>query len=311
MAIKLSIRFGMVVLPVDVDAAARPDRVSMRQMAPDGYGVKQKLVSEKTGVEVHRSELRKGFDSRDGLLVEIPAAEIAALEPLTSKTIDVLEFVDGATIDPIHYESSYYMSPSAGGDKAYALLYATLKNKNVQAIAKAFMHGSEHVVSIRASRGGLILSKLFYDNEVRREREYRCDVSTLPETELAMASMLVTHMSTPSFDSSKFVDEYSSKLRELILRKVAGVNPCPLPAAPSPDLMETMRKSLEALGKTPMVEHEEVVMAAAPSGPRTPRKRKRVDVTALPPPPTPPTPPAENSLIDQIMEDYELQNSAV
>jgi DNA end-binding protein Ku len=300
MSTKLSIRFGLVVLPVALDAGARADRVSFKQMALDGGGIEQRLVSKKTGQEVPRTELRKAAEVGK-TLVEIPAAELAALEGDPNKAIDILSFVPTESVDALYYEDSHYLKPQTGGENAFALLFDVLKRKGRTAIAKAWLNGAEHVVAIRAAAGGLVLQKLFYQNEVRMERAYRPDTSTLPEAQVKMAEMLVDGLAAPAFDPSLYHDEYSAKLRKLIASKVAVVDPAAgVPAAmASANLMEQMMASLEALRKP--VEGEQPKQRVSRKRSNGSQKGQTVSQTVeIVSPPAPIV-----SLLDQIVEAHQ------
>ena len=300
MATKLNIRFGMVHMPVALDAGARAERVQFKQMAPDGGGIEQRLVSKKTGKEVKRDELRKAAEVNKECLVEIPAAEIAALEGDPNKAIDILSFVPGESLDPLLFEDSHYLKPQSGGENAFALLFKVLKDKSRVAIAKAWLNGAEHVVAIRPRSTGLVLHKLFYSNELRLDREYKPDVSALPEAQVKMAEMLVDSMSAPAYDASAYRDEYSAKLRALIASKVAEVDPAAgIPAAKqSQNLMDQMMASLAALGKPAAEEPKQ----------RVSRKRQNVSQKGRIVPETveivSPAAPIV-SLLDQIVADHE------
>lgn len=315
MAINLTIRFGLLVLPVAVDAAARAERVSLKQMAPDGGPIEQKLVSKATGKEVPRSELRKAAEVTKGVLVEIPAAELAALEPPAGKAIDILEFVPEGSIDAMYFESSYYLGPKEGGAEAFTLLYHALKTKGVLGIAKAFMHGSEHIVAIRATNVGLVMHKLFYREEVRPERAYRPDASAISDFErkAQMAVNLVDMMAAPAFDPSKYHDTHTAKLKELVAAKIASVDPTAriAPAAASANLMESMIASLEALRKVNPETAKRASELAAMVYPETsgggrakkPRKAKTTHTVELPAPVAPPQYAA--TLLDEIVEAHQ------
>lgn len=297
MSTNLSIRFGLVVLPVALDAGARADRISLRQMAPDGGVIEQRLVSKKTGKEVPRSELRRAAEVGKDVLVEIPADELAALEPAPNKAIDILEFVPADSIDALYFQDSHYMKPQPGGETAFMLLLTVLKSKARIAIAKAWMNSAEHIVAIRPAAGGLVLHKLFFRNEVRQERCYRPDAPVDP-AHLKAAEMLVDAMASTGFDPSRFRDEYSEKLRALIAKKVAAVDPAAAIASPAaaPDLIEVMRASIAAI--------KAGVQAAEPAKPgrhgravkrRTASSASSAEVLAQP----------VVSLLDQIVEAHQ------
>jgi DNA end-binding protein Ku len=214
-------------------------------MAPDGGRCKQKLVSEKTGEEVNRKDLRKGIEL-GGSLTAIEEADLKAIAPKSEKTIQISEFVPAETLDPIFFNASYYVAPGAAGEKAYTLLYHALKDSGKYGVAKATMFGGESVVAIRAYRGGLVLHRLFYESEVRAAREFRADTSTLSDKEVKMANAVVEMMSAEAFDPAKFQDEYTDTLRALVQAKIAGLKlePGEEPHT-APDILELLRQSVE------------------------------------------------------------------
>jgi DNA end-binding protein Ku len=92
----------------------------------------------------------KGYEvARDQFVVLAPE-EVAALRPRTSTELEITEFVSAEEIDPVYYETSYYVMPEAGGEKAYTLLFAALKETGHAGIGSLAMHGREHVALIRA-----------------------------------------------------------------------------------------------------------------------------------------------------------------
>ena len=88
--------------------------------------------------------------------------------------------------DEPYYETSYYVIPEAGGEKAYGLLFATLRQTGHAGMGSLSMHGREHLVLIRAGREALVLHSMFYANEVGRAA-YRVDGDGANAKELALA----------------------------------------------------------------------------------------------------------------------------
>jgi DNA end-binding protein Ku len=260
MALKFVIQAGLLGVPVKLDAGARAQRVSLN-MVYKGAGVSQKLVSKATGQEVSKSDTDKGFEVEPGKFVVLPAEELKALTPKSEQTITLEEFVPEDSVDPIMFESSWYVSPDAIGAKSYALLYDSLKSSKRMGVGKCTLSGREQVVLLKASINGLVLFSMFYASEVRATREYRPDLSILSDKERAMASAFVSAMSVPFFDASRFSDTHSASLKALIERKrseAAGIAPVEVetPAAAPPDLMAQLRESIRRLGRIELVQTE-------------------------------------------------------
>ena len=91
-------------------------------------------------------------------------------------SIDLKEFVPVGKIDPIYFESVYYLGPDEGGEKPYRLLAEALARSERAAVAELVSRGKEPIVIIRPYRGGLVLHEMFYKNEVK-------DVGQIPRAE--------------------------------------------------------------------------------------------------------------------------------
>jgi DNA end-binding protein Ku len=241
--IHFSISFGLVHAPVCLEAAARPQSISYKQVAPDGGAVKQKLVSATTGEEIDRKDLRRGIEMDDGSLVVIDEAELARIEPASSKTIAIERFIPG--LDPMYFAASYYVSPKdAGANKAYNLLFAVLKKSGKMAIGKALMFGSEGLVAVRAYNDGLVLHRLYWPSEVRAVREHKADTSALDQKELKMATALVDMLSEEHAELEGRQNEYLLLEQALVEAKLNGDEfNGTKPAAP--DMMALMEESIQ------------------------------------------------------------------
>ncbi len=217
---------------------------------------------------IARSELVKGYEYEKGRYVTVSKEELEKITPETAREMQILEFVQLAEIDPNHFEASYYVTPDRAGERAYALLFEALRRSGSVAIAQFAMHNREHIVTIRPGRTGIVLHTMYYENEIRRDDEYRTDTSKVQEKELKLALMLVESLSAP-FDPSKYRDTYKDKLDELIAAKIAGKevveSAAPKVKAPT-DILAALERSL-ALARKPAVSEGALTQAA-------PRRRK-------------------------------------
>ena len=117
---------------------------------------------------VDRSEIVKGYEFRKDEYIVIEPDEIKKIEPQTAKTMEILEFVKTSEVDPVYFESSYYMLPEEAGRRPYALLTKALEESDYVAIAKITMHNREYTCFLRPSEGGLMLHTMYYADEVRK-----------------------------------------------------------------------------------------------------------------------------------------------
>jgi DNA end-binding protein Ku len=143
--------------------------------------------------------------------------------------------------------------PDQAGEKPYALLFASLRQSGYVALAKMAMHGREHVMVIRPGRRGLLAHTMFYSDEVRAEYEFNADVAAVHERELHLATEFVRALAAP-FEPEQFRDEYRDQLRALIeakaaKREVATQEQRPGAAAPVVDIMEALKRSIQAAKK--------------------------------------------------------------
>lgn len=268
--------FGLISVPVRLFVAARSERVSFNQIHDKcGSRIKQQTFCPVCERVVERSELKKGFEVAKGKFVVIEDEEIKKIAPESSESMEILEFVRGADIDPIYFDSSYFMVPEEAGKKAYELLFQTMEKSGYSAIAKIAMHQREYTVVIRPHDHGLTLHTMFYPEEVRAVPEYGSNnnVQVRPQ-EVTLAEKLVEGLAA-DFDPSKYHDEYQSQLTRLIEAKkegleVKGAEPRRL--APVIDLMQALQQSL---GQMPQKKPASKVTSIEPAAEKEVAKRPR------------------------------------
>jgi DNA end-binding protein Ku len=293
------ITFGLVSIPIRLFRAARPERVSLRQLAkvtPDhkahldieeesleesragvarkesasrlseprdtGFSsdteperlvpVKQAAVLEDDTRVLRPKSIVKGYEFEKSRFVAVEPDELKAIASKTSTEMAIQEFVKLAEIDPVYFETSYYVRPEEVGEKAYALLFSALKSSGLVALAEFSMHTRDHVAIVRSGRTGLLAHTMFYESEIRREEEHRTDISLVAEKELQLAEKLIASL-TARFEPEKYRDTYRERLEALIAGKVKSQKPAALPPARARkeviDIEDALRRSLSILKK--------------------------------------------------------------
>src|SRR5205807_8517105 len=64
-----------------------------------------------TGEEIEKREVVKGYEYGRGQFLTFTAEELKALDVESSKVVDLEKFVAGSDIDPVYFDSPYYVYP--------------------------------------------------------------------------------------------------------------------------------------------------------------------------------------------------------
>ncbi len=148
----------------------------------------------------------KGYEFAKDQYVVLTAEELKALEEKATSTIDVLEFVPLATVDREYMEKVYYLGPDKGGDRAYRLLAAALKETGRAALGQYAARGQQHLVLLRPLNGVLVMEQLHYADEVRPTTEVTIPPGDVKDAELKLAKQLIDQTSNEAFEPSKYKD---------------------------------------------------------------------------------------------------------
>jgi DNA end-binding protein Ku len=220
-----SVSFGLVNIPVKLYSAVSRKTVHFNQLdARTGARIKQKRVDSETGEEVPWDQIVKGYELASGAYVTVTDDEMASLDPKAVRTIEIEEFVDLSAIDPIFYDSAYYLAPDKSS-KPYALLARAMEEQGKVGIAHFVLRTKQYLAAIRPSDGRLLLSTMVYADEVNDpsaidELDDVVDVK-ISAKELAMATQLVESLAG-DFEPERFRDTYRDAVLELIEKKAAG-----------------------------------------------------------------------------------------
>jgi DNA end-binding protein Ku len=239
--------FGLISIPMRMSAAARGERISFNQLHKECHSrLKQPLFCPVCNRNVERSEIVKGYEHEKDQYVLFSEEELDKIEPPSARVMEILEFVKLDEMDPLYFDSSYYVAPEDAGVKAYQLLMKAMQESGYGAIAKLTMHQREHIVIIRPGSKGMTLHTMFYSNEIRAAESVATDKVELKDQEKKLAQQLIESLAAP-FDPQKYRDEYMENVKGMIAAKLKGqeVTQAAQPhMAPVIDLMEALKKSL-------------------------------------------------------------------
>jgi DNA end-binding protein Ku len=242
--------FGLVSFPIRLYSAARPDHIHFNMLhRKDLSRIKEAWYCAKENKRVDRSDIVKGYEVRKGEYIAVEDDELKQIAPATATTMEILKCVRDEEVDPVYFETSYYVGPDESVSKPYGLFLQALKESGYDALAKVTMHNREHAVLIRASEDGLLLHTLFYPNEVRAANKPAIKAAGKTSSkELSLAKSLIQHLAGP-FKPEELHDTYRENIERLIEQKRKGqkITLAERPRkAPVVDLMEALKRSLES-----------------------------------------------------------------
>ena len=251
-----TISFGLLNVPVRLYSAVARRNIALREIREsDSSRIKHKRVAEGTDEEVPYENIVKAYELSPGQYVPLSKDEMAALAPEKTRAIEVQDFVDIEEIDPMYFDSPYYLGPADGAEKAYSLLAAAMESSGKAAISRFVFRNKEHLAAIRTSDGVLTLTTMRFHDEVVPASELD---DSLPDKapkvakrEREMAEQLIDSLST-EFDPSAYKDEYREQLLALIEEKAEGKEiVAPEAEEPkatkAPDLMAALEESIAAV----------------------------------------------------------------
>lgn len=248
--------FGLVSFPVKLYSAARAESISFNQLhKSDGSRIKQVTFCQAEDKPIPRSEIVKGYEYEKDRYVVIDEEDIKKVAPKTAKIMEIVEFVKTGEVDPIYFETSYFLAPDEAGEKPYALLFEALRSTGYVAVARLAMHNREHIVILRPGKHGVVLHTMYYNNEIRKVEEFRTDTTLVNPKERELAHLLIESLAA-EFDPSKYQDNYRSNLLALIDAKKSGHEVVETPApheAKVIDILEALKQSLAVAKKPPSV----------------------------------------------------------
>ena len=220
-----SISFGLVNVPVKAYTAVRDHSVHFHQLTPTGARVKYEKVSEKTGKEVDAEEIKLGFEIAKGKYVELTKDEVEAMQPASTKSIEIGDFVDLSEIDPIFYDHTYWLAPDGdAATKAYALLRDAMEDEQRVGIGSVVMRKKQYLAAIRPVKGALAMSTMRFADEVVPSSDIEGipkRAGTTSDKQVKLARQIIDSLAN-DWKPERYHDTYTEELRDLIEKKRKG-----------------------------------------------------------------------------------------
>jgi DNA end-binding protein Ku len=248
-----AIGFGLVNIPIKLYSAVQQSELDLDMLdKKDHANIKFQRVNANTGKQVPYENIVRGYKIDDHYVV-VTKEDFEKASPEKTKIIEVAEFIDDKEIDPIYYETPYYLQPEKSGEKAYALLRDALKKSGKVGLGTFVLRNRESLVVIRPLEDVLVLNKIRFQQEIRSTEEIKVPSAESKANEVKMAIQLINQLTT-EFDISRYKDTYSDKLMKLIEakdkgKKITTKSPLRVVHSRSRDLMSQLKASLQTANK--------------------------------------------------------------
>ncbi len=220
---KGSISFGLVNIPVALQNASRVEELKFRLLrGTDLSPVNYKRVAEVDGKEVPWNQIVKGYEYEKGKFVVLKEDDFKRVDLEATDTIDIIDFVDVAQINPVYFYKPYYLEPTKGGAATYALLRQVLADSNKVGISKVIIRTRQHLAAVKPNGNLLVLELMRFEDELVSPQQVHLGAAKKPGArEQKMAVSLVNQL-TEDWDPARYTDDYRSALMKLIDKKIAA-----------------------------------------------------------------------------------------
>jgi DNA end-binding protein Ku len=251
-----SLSFGLVNVPVALVSAARDLDVHFHQLhEKDGARIETRRFCAKEDAEVAWEDIGHAYELKSGKTVVVTDAELEAIAPERTRTIEIQSFVDADAIDPVLYDHPYWLLPSgdsAGTKRAYRLLVEAMGSTERVALGRFVLRTKEYLVTVRVRDGLLALTTMVFPDEVRPVKGIDTGGRTPSGAALKQAVQLVEALGA-DFDPSSYRDAYNKRLKKIVKDKekggtIAAPEPDDEPQ-PAPDLLAALRATMKELQK--------------------------------------------------------------
>ena len=245
------IGFGLISIPVSLYSAVEAsEHVSFRLLhRKDKAPIRYKKFCSKEDIEVPNDEIVKGFEVEKDQFAFVEKEELEGLESELSTgegDMEVLQFVELGSVNPLSFQSAYYVAPRKGGDKAYAVLREALNESRRVGIVRFQLRERPMLAALIPGPRAIALESLRPFEELRDAADLPISPAMGKPAEVKMARLLIDQMATEGWDPTAHPNEYRKALEKLLASKRRFSLKQRETAAPDNviDLMEALRKSV-------------------------------------------------------------------
>jgi DNA end-binding protein Ku len=248
-----AISFGLVTIPVKLYTAVRTNDLRFNFLHKKDKG---RIFNERhcsvCDEKVEYADLVRGYEYEKGHYVTVSDDDLKAVRPEATQSVQIVEFVDLDQINPMFFDTPYYLEPEKKGRHAYALLRDALLDSGKVAIASVVIRSREHLAAVKPNGAALVLELMHFNDEMVDQGSF--DFPALNEkvadAEKKVAKLLIDTMSSDKFDPENFHDKYKEDVLAMIEARANGEEieapEVHRPAATNVvNLMDVLQRSIE------------------------------------------------------------------
>jgi DNA end-binding protein Ku len=276
-----SISFGLVTIPVKLFTAVRSNDLRFNFLhAKDNGRIFNERHCTVCGEKVEYADLVRGYEYSKGEYVTVSDEDLKRVNVEATQSVEIVEFVDLDQINPMYFDTPYYLEPEKKGRHAYALLRESLRDSKKVGIAKVVIRSREHLAALKPNGEALVLELMHYASELVDQADF--DFPSLKEdvapAELKVAKLLIDTMTAEKFEPERFHDQYRDDVMAMIDARAAGQSVPEAPAAKKPEsnvvnLMDILQRSLEVKNAKPAAPAKPATAASAARKPPAAKKK--------------------------------------
>jgi DNA end-binding protein Ku len=261
-----SIQFGLVSIPVGVYSATSSERIRFHLLHKTDHGrIHNKRICDLDGKEVSNEDIVKGYEYENGSYVEVTDEDFEKISIESTRVIKITDFVAHEEIDPMFFETPYYLAPGKNAAETYVLLREALRGTGRVGIGRVAIRQREYLAAVKPHGPALMLETMHFADEITSSRQLNlpAEDAKVDKRQLKVAEQLVEGLSA-TFDPEKYKDTYREALLEVIERKVKGIDTGPRGRKPSAratnvvDILDRLKESLKEVKDEATLEQEEV-----------------------------------------------------
>jgi DNA end-binding protein Ku len=251
------LKLSLVSCPVKLFPAtsASAGKISFNLLHKDTMNRVQMKYHDPELGEIDRADLVKGYQFEKDKYVVVTTEEFDEIEIESSKTVDIDGFVDPGDVDPIYFDSTYYLAPDGPiAEETFAVILDAMRKAKKVAVARIVLSGRERQVAIQPIEDGFRMTTLRSAKEIREPATALepLKVKYSPDM-LAMAGQIIAGKEM-DFHPEAFEDRYEEALLTLVKSKIAGGTPV-ITKAPERgnvvNLMDALKRSIEEERRPP------------------------------------------------------------
>lgn len=250
------LRLALVTIPIRlVSATASEDKIAFHQVDRESkQRIRYQKVTAESGKLVKQDDIVQGFEVEPGNYILLEDDELDSLKLSTRHTVELLEFVDACSIDPLYFDRPYYVLPDGDvAEEGYRVIRDALQASKKYGIGQLAMRGRENLVALKPCGAGLLLETMRYESEIKAADAVFADIGNekLKSGLIEMAQKLIEERSS-EFDASAYKNHYAQAVKELVARKKDGGQSVAVSGGDEThssgtiiDFMEALRRSTE------------------------------------------------------------------